>query len=172
MTDEGAATDGRSRLEVVGPPDPRDLAGDFGHRHRVVVRFGDTDAMGHVNNAVYLTFAEAGRLAWWSAATGEPIQRESHRDEGLILAEAEVAFRSPVLFGEVVDIETRATRIGWTSIAVDHRLTAGPATGPARLAAVVRTVMVRYDYSAGAPTPWPDALVERIEAFEGGSLRG
>ncbi len=172
MNDELPLPGARSRVEVVGPPDPRDLEGDFRHRHRVVVRFGDTDAMGHVNNAVYLTFAEAGRLAWWSDATGEPIQRESHRDEGLILAEAEVAFRSPVLFGEIVDIETRATRIGRTSIAVDHRLTAGEGSGPMRLAAVVRTVMVRYDYAAGAPTRWPDALIERIEAFEGRSLRG
>ncbi|HEV7810180.1 MAG TPA: thioesterase family protein [Candidatus Limnocylindrales bacterium] len=171
MTEQRDATDKRSRIEVAGPPDPRDLDGDFAHRHRVVVRFGDTDAMGHVNNAVYLTFAEAGRLAWWSAATGEPIQRESHRDEGLILAEAEVAFRSPVIFGEDVDVETRATRIGRTSIGVDHRLTARPVAGQPRLAAVVRTVMVRYDYAAGAPTSWPEELIERIEAFEGRSLR-
>ena len=46
----------RQRVTVSGPPDPRDLDGDFGHRASVVVRFVDTDAMGHVNNAVYLTF--------------------------------------------------------------------------------------------------------------------
>ena len=161
----------RSRIELSGPPDPRDLDGDFGHRHRVAVRFGDTDAMGHVNNAAYLTYAEAGRLAWWRAVSGQPIPRDRHRDEGLILAEANVAFRSPVMFGEEVDVETRATRLGRTSVAVDHRMTATAPDGSVRLVAIVRSVMVRYDYAAARPTPWADALVARIEAFEGRPLR-
>jgi acyl-ACP thioesterase len=33
-------------------PDPRDLTGPFTHRVDITVRFADTDAMGHVNNAV------------------------------------------------------------------------------------------------------------------------
>src|SRR4029078_4658579 len=97
---------------------------DFGHRRAVEVRFADTDAMGHVNNAVYLTFAEAPRVAWGADVTGETIVREGDRDQGLILAEAEVAFRSPVLFGEVVVVETRATHIGRTSGAGGHSLAA------------------------------------------------
>ena len=40
------------------PDDPRDLGGDFGCRRDVEVRFADTDAMGHVNNANYLTYCE------------------------------------------------------------------------------------------------------------------
>jgi acyl-CoA thioester hydrolase len=161
----------RSRIALDGPADPRDLDGDFGHRRSVEVRFGDTDAMGHVNNAVYLSYAEAARLAWWSDVTGETIVREGDRTEGLILAEAQVAFRSPVYFGETVVVETRATRIGRTSVAVDHRLTTSSEAGGVRLVATVRSVIVRYDYGAEAPVPWPDELVERIEVFEGRRLR-
>jgi acyl-CoA thioester hydrolase len=161
----------RGRVATAGPPDQRDLPGDFGHRRAVEVRFADTDAMGHVNNAVYLTFAEAARVAWWADVTGETIVREGDRNQGLILAEAEVAFRSPVLFGEVVVVETRATRIGRTSVAVEHRLTAGPPDGPARVVAVIRSVIVRYDYPAESPVAWAPDIVARIEAFEGRSLR-
>ena len=161
----------RGRVATAGQPDPRDLAGDFGHRRAVEVRFADTDAMGHVNNAVYLTFAEAARVAWWADVTGETIVREGDRDQGLILAEAAVAFRSPVLFGEVVVVETRATHIGRTSVAVEHRLTAGPREGPARVVAVIRSVIVRYDYRAETPVPWAPDIVARIEAFEGRALR-
>ena len=37
--------------------------------------------MGHVNNAVYLTYVEAARVAWWSAVTDEPIIRDPGRSE-------------------------------------------------------------------------------------------
>jgi acyl-CoA thioester hydrolase len=162
---------GRSRVEVDGPADPRDLPGEFGHRLAVPVRFADTDAMGHVNNALYLTFAEAARVAWWAELTGEPIIREADRTAGLILAEAEIAFRAPVFFGETVQVETRATRIGRTSIGVEHRLTASTVDGPIRLVATIGSVIVRYDYGTERPIPWAPELVERIEAHEGRRLR-
>lgn len=162
----------RGRIETAGGPDPRDLPGDFGHRLEVRVRFADTDAMAHVNNATYLTYVEAARIDWWTAITGESLEREHGRRDGLILAEAEIAFRSPVVFGETVTVETRATRIGRTSVAVEHRLTAAASPGgDARLVATCRSVIVRYDYVAAAPTPWPPAFVAAIEAFEGRPLR-
>jgi acyl-CoA thioester hydrolase len=161
----------RARLAVPGPPDPRDLGGDFGHCVSVSVRFADTDAMGHVNNAVYLTFAEAARVAWWADVTGEPIVREADRGAGLILAEADIAFRAPVFFGETAHVETRAHRIGRTSVGVEHRLTAGPPNGPLRLVATIASVIVRYDYEAERPIAWSPEIVDRIEAFEGRRLR-
>ncbi len=161
----------RQRVAVAGPPDPRDLAGDFSHRRSVEIRFADTDAMGHVNNAVYLTFVEAARVAWWTATTGEPLEREAGRAEGLILAEAEIAFRSPLFFGETVTVETRANRLGRTSLGLEHRITADIPGGPVRLVATCRSVVVRYDYVAERPIPWKADLIERLETFEGGSLR-
>ena len=162
----------RNRVAVAGPADPRDLAADFGHRHVSVVRFADTDAMGHVNNAVYLTYIESARVAWWSDVTGETIQREPGRAEGLILAEADVAFRAPVFHGETVTVESRPTRIGRTSVGLEHRLTAARPEGPARLVATCRSVIVRYDYVNEGPIALDPDLIERIEAAEGRSLRG
>jgi acyl-CoA thioester hydrolase len=161
----------RSRVATEGPADPRDLAGDFGHRVTIQVRFADTDAMAHVNNATYLTYVEVARIDWWTAITGESLERDHGRRDGLILAEAETAFRSPVVFGEIVTIESRATRLGRTSLGLEHRLTAAADGGPARLVATCRSVLVRYDYVAEAPTPWPSEFVTAIEAFEGRSLR-
>jgi acyl-CoA thioester hydrolase len=150
-----------------GRPDPRDLAGDFGHRATVVVRFADTDAMGHVNNAAYLTYVELARIEWWLATTGESLEREAGRDQGLILAEAEIAFRAPLFFGETVVVETRPSRIGRTSLGLEHRLTASRPGGPSRLVATCRSVLVRYDYVMEAAVPWPTELIARVEAFEG-----
>jgi acyl-CoA thioester hydrolase len=164
-------TDQAADRIAVDHDDPRDLPGAFRHRHRLEVRFGDTDAMGHVNNAVYLTYVEAARVAWWADVAGEPIIREPDRAESLILAEAEIAFRAPIFFGETVVVETRATGFGRSSVRVEHRITASRDGETSRLVATCRSVIVRYDYEQERPVPFTDEVVERVERFEGRSLR-
>ena len=161
----------RSRVAI--PDDPRDLDGNFAHLHHVEVRFSDTDAMGHVNNASYLTFAEIARLAYYQHVTGEPLPLATHgAQEGMILAEIRITYRNPAFYGEVLSVETRIDRIGRTSFAMVHRL-AAPASryGPARLIAVADSVLVMYDYQDETPIPVPSRLLESIEAFEGRRLR-
>src|SRR4029079_3440350 len=100
--------------------------------------------MAHINNAVYLTYIETARVAWWAEITGEPIIRDPGRSESLILAEADVAFPAPFFFGAAVVVETRATRIGRSSVHVEHRLTAASDGQPPRLAATRTSVLVPY----------------------------
>jgi acyl-CoA thioester hydrolase len=164
------AASSERRVAVV-PDDPRDLRGDFRHRHGVEVRFADTDAMGHVNNAAYLTYIEAARVRWWADVTGEPIIRDPGRAESLILAEADVAFRAPIFFGDAVVVETRTTHIGRSSLHVEHRLTAATAGEPPRLAATCTSVIVRYDYVGERPVAFAADTIERLEQFEGSRLR-
>src|SRR4051812_46662929 len=76
-------------------PDPRALSGAFSHRVDVAVRFADTDAMGHVNNAKYLTYCEIARIRYWTDVTGEPIALGTEGAESLILAEARITYRAP-----------------------------------------------------------------------------
>lgn len=158
-----------SRIET--PPDARDLAGDFAHRVDVVVRFADTDAMGHVNNAVYLTYCEMARIRYWTDVTGEPVASGHEGAESLILAEARITYRAPVFHTETVTVETRATTIGRTSFTLEHRLTAVAPGAAARLVAVSESVMVRYDYATGRPTPLSEDIAAAIEAFEGTALK-
>ena len=160
-----------SRIEV--PEDPRDLPGEFVHRYVVDVRFGDTDAMGHANNSRFLTYCESARIAYWEAATGEPIALATHGGgESLILADIRVSFRSPVYFGEVLTVESRIGRVGRTSFVLEHRLTAGASSvGNPRLVATAEGVQVLYDYAEGRPRAIPPEVVTQLEAFEGRPLR-
>ena len=160
-----------ARSRIATPDDPRDLQGDFGHRASVEVRFADTDAMGHVNNAVYLTYCEMARIRYWSDVTGEPVAAGHEGAESLILAEARITYRAPVFHTEVVTVETRATRIGRSSFTLEHRLTACPPGGSPRLVATSDSVMVRYDYTVGRAAVLDQRFIDAMEAFEGRSLR-
>ncbi|MGK2850292.1 MAG: acyl-CoA thioesterase [Candidatus Limnocylindrales bacterium] len=96
--------------------DPRDLPGPFRHRVTNDVRFADTDAMGHVNNAVYLTYCETARIRYWTDVTGEPVAARHHGAESLILAEARITYRAQ-----------RSTRI-WSPSRRERRTSAGRAS--------------------------------------------
>ena len=163
-------TGSRARIETAH--DARDVTGEFGHRVTIDVRFADIDGMGHVNNAVYLTFCETARIRYWSDVTGEPMLPGHDGVESLILAEARIAYRAPVFHGEVVTVESRATHIGRSSFTLEHRLTAARPGDEARLAAVSDSVLVRYDYAASAPIALDERFVAAMEAFEGRRLRG
>lgn len=132
----------------------------FRHRTTIQVRFRDTDAFGHVNNAVFFSYVELARIRYLIDAL-EP----EHGFEGmpLILARVECDFRSPILFGQEVTIATRVDRIGRSSIAMSHRMTASPDD---RVVGDVQSVLVTYDYAASRPMPVPDGWRERIGAHE------
>ena len=127
--------------------------------------------MGHVNNAVYLTYCEMARIRYWTDITGEPVAAGHEGAESLILAEARITYRAPVFHTEQVTVETRTTRIGSSSFTLEHRLTACPPGGAPRLVAVSESIMVRYDYATDRPTPLGPASIAAIEAAEGQRLR-
>ena len=155
------------------PEDPRDLPGEFCFRRAIEVRFADTDAMGHVNNAAYLTYCEIARAAYYEAVTGQPLPLGAHgASEGMILAEARIAFRAPAFYGEVLTIEARVGHVGRTSFTQEFRLTAPESRyGRARLVAVSESTQVMYDYVREMPIPVSPELAAAMERFEGRPLR-
>ena len=111
FVEAGGLDDRAGRVEV--PADPRDLPGDFHHRRAVEVRFGDTDAMGHVNNAVFLSYLEMARAGYYQRVTGGLFGIGATSGErSFILADVRLTFRSPAWFAEILTLETRVTRIG------------------------------------------------------------
>ncbi|HUH16545.1 MAG TPA: thioesterase family protein [Methylomirabilota bacterium] len=132
------------------------MTDEFRHRTSVQVRFRDIDAFGHVNNAVFFSYVELARIRYLLDVLkpDQPFDRLP-----LILARVELDFRSPITFGEEVSVETRVDRVGRTSFAMSHRMTAGP---EGRLAADVQTVLVTYDYETARPMPVPDEWRARM----------
>ena len=119
--------------------------------HREPVRFRDLDAMAHVNNAVFLTFLEQARLAWFGDAEVQPLQ-------DVILARTEIDFRSPLRQGEVVEIGVRSSRVGTKSFELEYELQSG-----GRVVAEAKSVLVGYDYKRAESTAIPERWLRRLK---------
>src|SRR5207249_6911832 len=105
----------------------------------VTVRFADCDPLGHLNNAVFFTYLEEARYAWFRQVLGE----EGFARHPVILAEACCTFRAQVRHGDVLQIGIRVERIGRSSFDHGYRI---ENRETAKLVAEGRTVAVGYDY--------------------------
>jgi acyl-CoA thioester hydrolase len=136
--------------------------------HRLEVRFRDCDPLGHVNNAVYLTYLEQARLAHWRQLRGFGAHAEDKESgdgqaglPGVILARVEVDFRSPARFGEILDVRIGLVAVGRTSFTYEYEI-AGQA---GRVVATARSVQVMYDYGVGRPVPVSDDIRRQFDSL-------
>lgn len=127
------------------------------YEHELDVRFRDCDPMGHVNNAVYLTYLESARLAWWRAAFGP----DGLREHGVILARVEIDYRRPAFPGDRLVVRMRVVRIGRSSFTVAYEVVNVPTQ---EVIAEAVSVQVAYDYGQGRSVPLADRLREKLEA--------
>jgi acyl-CoA thioester hydrolase len=118
--------------------------------------------MGHVNNAVYLTYLELARFAYWKAAEIGRLAGEV----SYIIARVEIDFRAPATTGEVLDIAIAVTGLGRTSFSMAYEIR----NAEGRLVAAAKSVQAAYDYDADKTVPLPAAIKERLAEFEGRQL--
>ena len=126
-------------------------------------RFRDTDAMGHINNAVYVTYLEVGRQEYWKRVS----KTQDYRRVPFILANVTIDFRSEALVNELLEVATRCEWIGTRSFAFVYEIREQASR---RLVVEAVTVQVCYDYDAKRSVPMPAELRRQIEAFEGRAL--
>ena len=126
--------------------------------HREAVRFRDLDPMGHVNNAVFLTYIESARAAFLQHLGAV----QTLDDLAIIVARIEIDFRAPVRFGDEVEVSVRVSRFGEKSFDLEHEIR--PQDG--RLVAEVQTTLVAFDYESDQTMPIPPDWRERIENYE------
>lgn len=145
------------------------LSGDFRYEHPIEVRFVDTDAFGHVNNATFLSYFEAARAGYYAHVTGTPFMTGEHGSKHtFVIAEARIAYRSPVLFGEPLLGGVRFAWVGGSSFAFEYRIRAEKsAVGEARVVAEGETLQVMFDLGRNRVMRVPADLIEQFDDFEG-----
>jgi acyl-CoA thioester hydrolase len=123
----------------------------FDFMHRETVRFRDVDALGHVNNAVFLTYLEEARIAFLVPLGAEV--------SNMILARVEIDFRAPLRMGDEIEIGVRPANVGTKSFELEYEVRSGDA-----VAAEAKTVLVSFDYESGRSIELPESWREALAA--------
>jgi acyl-CoA thioester hydrolase len=142
-------------------PDGEEQADDWGvgvsevFEHQVNIRWRDTDALGHVNNAVFLTYLEEGRDAFYNQVLGDPIY---------VVVRIEIDFRAEVRSDDRrVAVQIGVERIGLTSLTTREIIL----RSPGEVAAEARVVTVRWDPVSRKAAPFADDERARLQIMAG-----
>ncbi|HVF19974.1 MAG TPA: thioesterase family protein [Mycobacteriales bacterium] len=120
----------------------------------VTIRFSDADALGHVNNATFLTYLEDARIHFLDELVPDVLKA------GLIMARSECDYVRPIrLSRRPVSVAIWVESIGTSSFRLGYTI-----EQDGEIAARASTVVVAYDYEASRSRPLRD--VERV-ALEG-----
>jgi acyl-CoA thioester hydrolase len=134
--------------------------GDFRVAAPIEIRFRDVDAMGHVNNAVFLTYFEVARGHYFKAL-GES---ELPRLATYVVARAEIDYRSPATLDDEAVCHVRVASFGRRSFAMEYLLVDRRS---GRTIATGRTVQAMVEAGSGATRPLDEATREAVRRFEG-----
>jgi acyl-CoA thioester hydrolase len=116
------------------------------------LRWGDMDAMGHLNNTLYFRLLEETRIQWLAA-----LNLPTHgAEQGPILANISCDFIKPMLYPNMAVVTQVVTKIGTSSL--HHSCTIEALAEPGVVYAKSNSVVVWMDYAAGKSAPWPVSL--------------
>ena len=123
----------------------------------IEVPYRDIDAMGHLNNAVYLSYCEYARQKYWDRLVG----LKSIRDIGFIMASAAIDYRRPAYMGDRLEVDIHCSRVGNSSFDFTYRI-----TRESEVVAEARSTQVLWDWHSDSKRAFTPALRDGIAAIE------
>ena len=120
-------------------------------------RFKDTDALGHINNASFITWIEEARTPLFRIFNPEL----SIKDWNLILARVEMDFLAQCYYGKKVVIKSFIEKIGTSSLIICHDLFQDEVK-----IARGKSIMVHFDYNTNKSIPIPEDIKESLKAYK------
>ncbi len=140
---------------------PVELA-DFPIVIRMPIQWGDQDAFGHVNNTVPIRWFESSRIAYIERGCRDLLK--DSQQMGPILASITCNYRRQLHFPDTVRIGARVSRLGRSSLTMDHVVYSETQQA---VAADGSSVIVVFNYEKNRPTRIPDEVRAAIEQVEG-----
>lgn len=125
------------------------------HVMRMPIRWGDMDAMGHVNNTVYFRYIESARIAWLEEAKAMP----DPAGEGPVIVNASCSFLKQLKYPGEIEVSTFVGPPGRSSFEVTHEIRLVDGDGAAgALHAEGGAKIVWVNMAAEKSVPLPEAI--------------
>ena len=140
---------------------------DFPVLHPMRVRFIEVDRQGILHNAHYLMYFGVGLNEYYRELGYDRVARGEKAGTALHVVSANVTYKAPLTFDELIEIGVRIRRIGRTSAVFSYALFKQDREEPA---ASGEQVWVHTDKASHKGVPWPDDFIALVEKFVGGKL--
>jgi acyl-CoA thioester hydrolase len=124
------------------------------HVERIAIRWGDMDAMGHVNNTVYFRYMEQARISWFDTLKS----RDPWRGTGVVVASTSCNFKRPLNYPGTVEVRVLAGAPGGSSVPTFYELVIGD-----DLYAEGSATVVFIDLEKQKPVRIPQKIREAIQ---------
>lgn len=138
----------------------RDIRNAYPDWTRVTVRYGDTDRQGHVNNAVFSTFLESGRVNLLLDADAPLVGPGT----ALVIARLVLDFKAEINWPGEVEVATRVSRVGRSSFALEQAVFQNGVC-----AATAENVIVLMNEATRKSQPLSEAAATWLTARRGGA---
>jgi acyl-CoA thioester hydrolase len=126
------------------------------HVERMPIRWGDMDAMGHVNNTVYFRFMEQARISWFNALVPE---KDAWQSTGIVIVNASCNYKRPITYPGTVEIRLLVGEPGGSSVPTFYELRVDDDPVPYADGAAV---VVFVDMKTQKPVRIPGDIRERL----------
>ncbi|MFY9317189.1 MAG: thioesterase family protein [Burkholderiales bacterium] len=128
------------------------------HVERIPIRWGDMDAMGHVNNTVYFRFMEQARISWFAALMPE---KEAWKSTGIVIVNASCNYKRAMAYPGTVEVKLYVGEPGGSSAPTFYELRVDADPEPY---ADGSAVVVFVDMAQQKPVRIPEGIRERLLA--------
>jgi acyl-CoA thioester hydrolase len=122
----------------------------------IPIRWGDMDAMGHVNNTAYFRYMEQARIEW----AYEHLAGEFEARRGSVIANASCNYLIPLVYPKTIEVRMFLAHPGRSSVTSYYDIVAGDTTYAEGAAKIVW-----MDFATGRPTPLPEIVVAPLRAL-------
>ncbi|MCC6609637.1 MAG: acyl-CoA thioesterase [Burkholderiales bacterium] len=127
------------------------------HTESIPIRWGDMDAMGHVNNTVYFRYMEQARISWFEALGIIP----DPSGAGPVIVKANCTFTKELVYPGTVEVRMFAGMAGRSSLETWYELR--PSYDPATAYAEGAAKVVWVDFPQGRSTALPESIRRMVE---------
>jgi acyl-CoA thioester hydrolase len=126
------------------------------HVERIPIRWGDMDAMGHVNNTIYFRYMEQARISWFERLVPED---EAWQSTGIVIANASCNYKRPITYPGTVEVRLMAGAPGGSSVPTFYELRVDADPVPYADGAAV---VVFVDMKTQKPARIPEGIRQRL----------